>query len=215
MTDRKEGDEGPTTEEELQEIEQNLYAGYDQVEKEATQIIHYNPEPLKTEELITDRVGTAVGKAGIVSVMQQAMGRLGRREQLDWESDGALARRLVKGEVVRFKDTAERKRVIDLAEQYASNTANKIQAKRGEWVEKEDVGFVSVGGKAREMLTGMAMRGHYDSIAPVPYESPNIKEKTMAHLRKSVQLNETYSPSQGASMLSFIEKMWVKQPLRQ
>jgi hypothetical protein len=197
----------PEDEDYAEKLEQSVYQSMEIAEKETGPGVRpYNPEPMKAEELHSSFIGLAAGELGIASAAKQAMGRLGRRNDLDYQYDAELANRLYRGEVVRFRDAEEKKRVVEMAEEFASNTANRIMKKKGEWEPKIDVGFVPVPEEIKEQLAGKAMRGLYP---PVPSaEGMNIQEKTMAHLRKSVLLNETYSPTQGKSMVDFIAQMW-------
>jgi hypothetical protein len=197
----------PEDEDYVEQLEQSVYQTLELAEKETGGGIRpYNPEPMKAEELHSSFIGIAAGELGIASAAKQAMGRLGHRNDIDYQYDAELASRLYRGEVVRFRDAEEKKRVVEMAEEFASNTANRIMVKKGEWEPKIDVGFVPVPDEVKEQLTGKAMRGLYPPVPSV--EVKNIQEKTMAHLRRSVLLNETYSPSQGKAMVDFITKMW-------
>jgi hypothetical protein len=197
----------PNDEDFPEKWEQSVYAQFEQAEKQLMgKPKPFNPEPLKAEELHTSRIGLVAGDLGVGSVMKQFMGRLGQRDDLEWENDEELASQLYRGQVVRFKNEAEKKRVIELAEEFSSNAANRIQTKKGGFVPKLDVGYVPVPEEFKEVLAGKAMRGLYDLEKPV--DSSDLQKKTLSHLRKSVQLNETYSPTQGKAMVDFIAKMW-------
>lgn len=187
--------------------EQSAYEGFDVGSKTLDPgQTPYNPKPMLAEELHTSFITTGAGELGVAAAAKQAMGRLGRRADLDYQYDAELASRLYRGEVVRFRDAEEKKRVIEKAEEFASNTANRIMAKKGEWEPKIDVGFVPVPEEVKEQLAGKAMRGLYPPVPSVGGRTH--QEKTMAHLRRSVLLNETYSPTQGKSMVDFIAQMW-------
>ncbi|TLD26208.1 hypothetical protein E2P81_ATG08020 [Venturia nashicola] len=176
----------------------------------------YNPKAMTAEELHTSFITTGAGELGVAAAAKQAMARLGRRADVDYQYDAELASRLYQGKLVRFRDAEEKKRVMWMAEEFASNTANRIMEKKGKWEPKIDVGFVALPEKAKEEITGKAMRGIYPAMPTVEGElarlGQNDQEKTMAHLRRSVLLNETYSPTQGKSMVDFIAKMWPAEP---
>lgn len=176
----------------------------------------YNPKDMTAEELHTAFITTGAGELGVAAAAKQAMGRLGRRADIDYQYDAELASRLYQGKVVRFRDAEEKKRVMWMAEEFASNTANRIMEKKGAFEPKIDVGFVPVPEKAKEEIAGKAMRGIYPAMPTVKGELARLgrgdQEKTMAHLRRSVLLNETYSPAQGKSMVDFIAKMWPAEP---
>lgn len=193
--------------------EQAAYEGMEMAEKQINPGPKpYNPKPMTAEELHTAFITTGAGELGVAAAAKQVMGRLGRRADVDYHYDAELASRLYQGKVVRFRDAEEKKRVMWMAEEFASNTANRIMEKKGEWEPKIDVGFVPVPEKAKEEIAGKAMRGIYPAVPAVKgalaQQGQSDKEKTMAHLRRSVLLNETYSPTQGKSMVDFIAKMW-------
>lgn len=220
----EEGDHGPeeldmeNDEDAVAKWEQSAYEGMEMAQKQLDGgPVPYNPKPMKAEELHTSFVTTGAGELGVAAAAKQAMGRLGRRADLDYHYDAELASRLYRGDVVRFRDAEEKKRAMWMAEEFASNTANRIMEKKGEWEPKIDVGFVPVPEKAKEAIAGKAMRGIYPTMPIVQGElsraGASDQEKTMAHLRRSVLLNETYSPTQGKSMVDFIAKLWPAETL--
>ncbi|QDS67958.1 hypothetical protein FKW77_008991 [Venturia effusa] len=193
--------------------EQSAYKGMEMTLKEINPGPQpFNPKRMKAEELHTAFITTGAGELGVAAAAKQAMGRFGRRADIDYQYDAELASRLYRGELVRFRDAEEKKRVMWMAEEFASNTANRIMEKKGEWEPKIDVGFVPLPEKAKDEIAGKAMRGIYPMVPTVTGELARAgmsdQKKTMAHLRRSVLLNETYSPAQGKSMVDFIAKMW-------
>jgi hypothetical protein len=171
--------------------------------------VHFTPEAFTPEDLITSRVATAVGPLGAFSEVDEATGRLAKRDDTRWGHDAALARKLMAGRLVKFKDDAEKIRVTTLAEGMAADTANKIQGTLEEPVETLEVGFVPVGADVRQSLADKVVRGHYNKIKPT--EGDSFKDKSMDHLERSVLMNGSYTPTSGKSMLDYIEKMWPPQ----
>jgi hypothetical protein len=192
-----------------QYVEQNLEL-WEAVDDLAQGVhVPFAPKTYTPEELITSRVAIAVGPLGALSEVDQATGRLAKRDDTRWGNDAELARRLMAGRLVKFKDDAERIRVTSLAEGLAADTANKIQATLDEPVETLGVGFIQVRADVRKSLTDKVVRGHYDEIKPI--KGNNFKNKSMDHLAKSVLMNGSYTPTAGKSMLDYIEKMWPPQ----
>jgi hypothetical protein len=197
-----EDEQDPTPQRELEFIE----ALEDHLKKPE---VRFAPETFTHDDLITNRVATAVGHLGAFSEIDEATSRLAKREDTRFGSDADLARKLMAGQLVKFKDVAEKIRVTSLAEGWAGETANKIQAKLGEPVQTLEVGFVPIGPDVRKSLTDKVVRGHYREIKAVKGDS--VKDKSMDHIAKSVLKNGSYSPTAGQSMLDYIEKMWPPQ----
>ncbi|KAE9970708.1 hypothetical protein BLS_004785 [Venturia inaequalis] len=229
VKEMEEEEQEEATEDDDESEELDIYSGEDEEapakwEQEAYEMMEmtqkqigpapkpYNPKAMTAEELHTAFITTGAGELGVAAAAKQVMGRLGRRADVDYQYDAELASRLYQGKVVRFRDAEEKKRVMWMAEEFASNTANRIMEKKGEWEPKIDVGFVPVPEQAKEEIAGKAMRGIYPAMPTVTGELARLgqsdQEKTMAHLRRSVLLNETYSPAQGKSMVDFIAKIW-------
>jgi hypothetical protein len=192
----------PTPQQELEFID----SLEDHIKKPA---IRFAPETFTHNDLITNRIATSVGPLGAFSEIDEATSRLAKREDTRFGSDAELARKLMAGRLVKFKDDAEKIRVTSLAEGWAGDTANKIQEKLGEPVETLEVGFVPVGPDVRKSLTDKVVRGHYKDIKAVNGNS--VKDKSMDHLAKSVLMNGSYTPTAGKTMLDYIEKMWPPQ----
>ncbi|KAF2400435.1 hypothetical protein EJ06DRAFT_530408 [Trichodelitschia bisporula] len=177
-----------------------------QAEAAARGPMKYAPTEFKLQDLATGRVATAAGTLGAIMEMDETMGRLARRADTSWAIDNDIARRLLRGEVVRFKDDAERERIVALAQQMSEATADKIAVQKGKAVKPLDVGFVSVGGEMRKELVDKVMRGKYE-LAPAAH-GKDPKANNLTHVQRHLQLNSTYSPSQAQSMMATIEQLW-------
>ncbi|KAF2416328.1 hypothetical protein EJ08DRAFT_666710 [Tothia fuscella] len=169
----------------------------------------FAPDTFKAEDLVNNRVATLAGPMGPMSEMDEATGRLALRDDTRWVSDSQVARCLLAGKFVKFKDHAERMRITALAERYAQMTAEKASLHHGMPVEPESVGFLPIASTFRARITNKVARGHYPN--PVPVKEKGIKDRTMNHLAKSVQMNGSYTPSQGKAMLDFIGKLWPEE----
>jgi len=169
----------------------------------------FKPPTHQPEDLITNRTSTFAGSAGAMAELETAMANLSRRNDKSWGHDEPLARRLIAGKLVRFRDEEEKTRVVKLAEEFASKTANIIQDKKGQFVDKEDVGFVPVPEEYRKLLGDRAMAGRYELVEGV--KGNTSEQRTLSHLKTSLQLNSTYSQSQAKAFNEFVARMWPAQ----
>jgi hypothetical protein len=194
-----EGDEGQSQLEFIEALEEHMRGP----------AVRFAPETFTPDDLITDRMSTAVGHLGALSQINEATGRLARRNDIRFGSDADLARQLMAGRLVKFRNIAEKIRVTSLAEGWAGETADKLQEKLGEPVKTEPIGFVPVGQDAKKELTDKVVRGYYEE--PRTAKSNIARTKTADHLARSMLMNGTYTPSAGKSMQEHIERLWPQE----
>jgi len=206
--DSEVGDEYGSEEDDDDETPQRELEYLEAIEEHlAKPAVQFAPQTFTPDSLIINRVATAAGQMGPISEIDEVTGRLARRDDTRWASDADLARKLMQGQLVKFRDVEEKRRVMVLAEEWAGQTANKVQERLGRPVETEHVGFVPVDADVREILTDKVVRGYYGD-SPEVVAGEGLKESSIAHMAKAVQMNGSYSPTAGKSMLDFVEQMW-------
>lgn len=166
----------------------------------------FTPLDMKQEKLVTDRISMAAGEDGLRTEVVSAMARLARRPNLDWTVDADLARRLCHGEVIKFTSGEERERIVRKAEMFAERTAEKISVRKGTKVEKEDVGFVPVGGEMRERIVDKVLKGRYEMMQRE--EKVTGREATINQVEAALKINGTYTPGKSSQVLDMVRKLW-------
>jgi hypothetical protein len=117
------------------------------------------------------------GKQASLEAVESKLSFLANRRAHDFMEPQELAKRLMKGEVMEFKDEAEREEVTRIAEEMESKRVRLIGERRGEVIEARgmEVGSFKAGekqevvdkvirglykeGKGKEGLLGEVMRG--------------------------------------------------------
>jgi hypothetical protein len=166
----------------------------------------YVPETFTAESLVTNRVAIASGtQIGAKASMQEAMARLARRDDTSFTIDAELARKLGRGELLRFRNADEKARIVALAEENAQNTSEKIGRKKGKHVEPVKVGFQSVAGAERKALVDKVLKGKYDQ--PKLAVKKGQKEGTHGNVKTALHMNETYNKTTGQGFLDMLKKL--------
>jgi hypothetical protein len=165
----------------------------------------FTPEVFTAASLITNRTALASGtRTAAKANMQEAMARLGRRDDTSYANDAELARRLGRGEVMRFKDGDERLRVVALAEEYADDIAGRRGRKKDVYIETQKVGFESVSGAHRGALVDKVLKGKYDDS--VGGEQMGRDGDAYQVVQQALTRNETYHPTAGKGFMDILAK---------
>jgi hypothetical protein len=172
------------------------------------------PETFTPETLITNRIATASSTTlGYQATVQAALARLSRRDDTSFGYDDALARKVAHGGLVRFKDEDEKRRILALAEEHAMDTTakrnrdklRKITDGNGFVFETpRPIEFAPVPDKNRKGIVDKVLRGQYEYEGKVKGTS---KEDPTSNLKKSIDLNGTYSDSAEGGFLGLFRKL--------
>lgn len=111
--------------------------------KEAGERVPFQPPALSAEVLYTDGPGPAVviGELGMAEIVDLQMRALAERPAGWFERNAELAKRLLKGEFVKFVSDAEKDAVLKEAERLSADRAVKLSERKGEVVESDFEGF--------------------------------------------------------------------------
>jgi hypothetical protein len=130
------------------------------------------------------------------------MARLARRDDLTYGYDRDLALRLKRGDLVRFADDDERRRVLALAQEFAAFAAAKASARRGVTLTAPVIEFGSAPAAQKTALVDPLVRGVYSSSSS---QEPGKGNTARVHM--NLKKNETYSATPGKDFMGLLRRL--------
>lgn len=197
--------------------EELFWMSYERPLVDEAEHVPYNPgvaehdESLVIEQstLATSRTASFAGATGPASEMSAALGRLAQRTDTTWAVDAEIARRLLSGKVVRFKDADEQARVLALAEQMAIKTAWAKAQRKNTPFTRRDVSFVPIAGAHRQKLVNRVIKGQYELHNS--NKDKTAASQTLGKVQTALQMKETYTPTASKAFLETFQKLWPAQ----
>jgi hypothetical protein len=115
-----------------------------------------------------------------------------------------LLERYFAGKSVRFASAEEKDRVLKEAKTHLE----KLAASTGKTVDT-DVRLNPMAKEHRAALVAKVVGGKYEAVKGV--QGKKVQERTMAHLKTSLQLNGSYNETTRQAMLDFLGQKWPGQ----
>lgn len=123
----------------------------------------YTPnEPTKEALISQSALSASLGQtAGAVALLEQRLRALADRAEMEPVPLLAQARRLVRGQFVKFADERERDAVMALVAEHQADIAARLSAKKGEEIAPKAIEFEELGGDVRQKTTDAVVAGAY------------------------------------------------------
>lgn len=174
--------------------------------------VAHNPVAPAREQLVRERTAVLAGAAGGMQVLAQRVGLASLRMRGDWAARDALAQRFAKGEVVQFADDAEREAVLAIAERMAESKKAKIEERKAEEVQKDDMTFEPVHEGLRKQLLGTVVKGEY-AMGPEG-SGKTWDERLVRTVEAKIALNGSYVASDARGIMKKVRSLIDMQPNR-
>jgi len=165
--------------------------------KEAGERVPFQPPALSAEVLYTDGPGPAVviGELGMAEIVDRQMRALAERPAGWFERNAELAKRLLKGDFVKFVSEAEKDAVLKEAARLSADRAVKLSERKGEVVESDFEGFEPADSKA--LMSVFYLDQGTGATAD---------ESVMARTTRGNMRNETYGIDSGDAFRGEVRK---------
>lgn len=169
--------------------------------KEAGERVPFQPPALSAEALYTDGPGPAVviGERGMTEIVDLQMRILAERPAGGFERNAELAKRLLKGEFVKFASDAEKDAVLKEAERLSADEAARLSERKGEIVEPKFKGFEPADPKA-------LLRVFYPPQGSGATADVRQDESVLARMTRGNMRNETYRIESGDAFRGEVRK---------
>ncbi|MCJ1352456.1 MAG: hypothetical protein MMC33_002440 [Icmadophila ericetorum] len=154
--------------------------------------ISVDPVEVTEESLIGRGPTVIVGHWGKSEVVEDIIKRMVRQDAIDGGIRHIeLAERLLRGDLLRFRDEKEQKAVVALAQRMANEAASLKSEEKGEVVTPAEAVFEPVDEVSRQRLTEYLIQGDYKARAPKPSEAilRDVARRTM--LNPSFRFKDT------------------------
>jgi len=145
------------------------------------------PQEVLNETFKGEVGNVPVGKAGMGAVVEDGLRLLGDRLGHEWEDPKKLARRLLAGDFVKFRNVNERNTVIALAKELNQRTDTEGRSPK--------IGFASLETEARKTLVERLVQGQSTLSKDAATASPVLR-----NIERLTRGNPTY-PAQTRDML--------------
>lgn len=169
--------------------------------KEAGDRVAFQPPALSAEALYREGPGPAVviGERGMVEIVDRQMRALAERPAGSFERNAELARRLLKGDFVKFESEDEKEAVLEEAQRLSEVEAVKLSERKGEVVESKFEGFEPVDPKA-------LMSVFYLDQGSGAMADAKQGESVQARMARGNTRNETYGFESGEAFRGEVKK---------
>ncbi|KAJ9625013.1 hypothetical protein H2203_004964 [Taxawa tesnikishii (nom. ined.)] len=199
--DDESGPSGYSTLQELQMLEQ--------FDKEEITAVPFDPEPVTREEYLQlGQGGATIAGGNYEGVVADRLKLLAEQIQDDFRYAPDIAKRMMKGEFISFKDEDEKAAVLAAAAIYAENNASKIAEQRGgeEEVEKFEHDFAPVSAQTQNATFDKLVRGTYGDLHANPH-----KHEVLNQIARSTLRNSSYLAADGAKLLKKVSSLLPSQ----
>jgi hypothetical protein len=170
----------------------------------------YTPTKFTPSDLVTNRIATASSTpVGNQASVQAAFARLSKRDDTYWTVDREMARKLNRGEAMRFANEEERVRIVALANEMTFETSIKKSRQKKSYVAPIKSEYASIDKKSREELVDRVLKGDYREMAPKETTKGKKKQEDTsdaASVAKAIWLNGTYTPTQGKGFMGMLNR---------
>ncbi|KAL9116305.1 MAG: hypothetical protein Q9187_007172 [Circinaria calcarea] len=181
----------------------------EKTQRERAVPIPYDPADISPEDLVGGGPTVIVGQWGMNEVVEERLNKLaptGLNDAGTRRQD--LARELLRGNVVRFKDEEEKNGVLAMAESIATKEAEEKSEEKGKLIESNFEGFEPFDDEWNVRLLSNMLKGEYRLA-----EETN-KEGDPPDLVRNTRRNETYLPKNEASLAAKVRSLVAAQSNR-
>ncbi len=172
--------------------------------------------PFEPSEITVDSLrvegplpAVAVGEVGMTEVVAETLRVLADRRAGSYEKIADLARKLHKGEFVRFDSDEEKDAVLLRAQRSSEVEAARLSERKGEVVEPKDASFETLSEDDRAALLGKLLQGYYKGPGEGQREGGVLGE-----IKRATAKNETYVDRNTSSFVSKVSRMLPAQTVR-
>ena len=174
----------------------------EKAQREMAVPIPYNPADISPEALVGGGPAVIVGQWGMSEVVEERLNRLAPTGLTDAGTRRQdLARELLRGNVVRFKDEEEKNDVLAMAESIAIKEAELKSEEKGELIESKFEGFEPFDDEWKVRLLTNMLKGEYRLAEEA------AKEGDPPDLVRNTIRNETYLPKNEASLAAKVRSL--------
>lgn len=174
-----------------QDLDADIEAGLEQLVRTQEEVSpRHLPQPVVDAAFRGDVGDVPVGKVGMGRVVEGGLRLLANRVGHEWEDPKQLARRLVAGELVKFRTVNEKNTVVKLAAQMSKEAGG------------EAVGFAPLAPEARKALMERLVQGRYERPGDAA-----LKSNVMRNIARLTNGNPTYPAASRETLLKTIQSM--------
>ncbi|KAH7060765.1 hypothetical protein B0J12DRAFT_725474 [Macrophomina phaseolina] len=152
---------------------------------------HTPRDPSKEDLVAQSALSASLGQpGGATALLEQRLRALAERAEMEPVPLLAQARRLVRGQFVKFADEKERDAVMALVAQHQADIAARLSEKKGEAIAPKAIEFEELGQDVRQKTTDAVVAGRYavharaveppkEGVAAVPASSRDVAAKML------------------------------------
>ena len=194
--------EGGLTDETIENTPEEIAYMTEKTQREKPVPIPCDPADISTDALVGGGPAVIVGQWGMSELVEERLNRMapaGLNDAGIRRQD--LARELLRGSVVRFKDEEEKDSVLAMAESIATKEAELKSEAKGELIESEFAGFEPFGEDWKVRFSANTLKGEYELLGNIG------KEGDPQDLVRNTRRNETYLPKDGDSLAARVRSL--------
>lgn len=194
--------EGGFTVETIEKTPEEIVYMTEKTLREKAVPIPYDLVDVSKEALVGKGPAVIVGQWGMSELVEDTLNRMapvGLNDAGVRRQD--LARELLRGSVVRFKDEEEKNGVLSMAESIATKDAELKSEKKGELIESKFAGFEPFSEDWKFRFSAKMLKGEYDLTGNTG------KEGDPQDLLRNTRRNETYLPKDGDSLAARVRSL--------
>lgn len=190
---------------------QHELALLEQFDKEDITAVPFRPDSVTSDEYLK------LGQSGATIAAGNYEGVIDDRLKLAAEptADGFrhppyLAHKMMSGQIIRFKDRAEKDAVLGAAKKIAENRAARISAQRGgEDISPENFDFAPLTAQVQDSTLNKMVKGVYGDLNATPH-----KQGVLNEIQKMTMKNPTYLSEDGARFLNKVRTLLPSEAAR-
>jgi len=157
-----------------------------------------------TEAPVAARTGPGEG-VKLVNFLSQSSDQAADIEAMRLAKEKPLRDRFRAGHAIRFASEEEKQRVLSAAR---PKSKGLVEGKESYGIREQKLEQVPE--KVRDALGAKIVAGKYEALKSAQ-SGKTVQERTMAHLKTSMQLNGTYNAAARQAMLDFMGNKWPGQ----
>ena len=174
----------------------------EKTQREKAVPIPYDPSDISTDALVGEGPAVIMGQWGMSELVEERLNKMapaGLNDAGIRRQD--LARGLLRGNIVRFKDEEEKNGVLAMAESIATKEAELKSEEKGELIQSKFAGFEPFGEDWKARFSANMLKGEYELVGNAG------KEEGLQDLVRHTRRHETYLPRDGDSLAARVRSL--------